>query len=189
MAEEFLSCSFEDSVRYPDSSSRFDYATMNAYLDDAIASSGASSSTIDAGATGSIDATASGSGGNAGAVGSIEATASSQIIDVPDFDVVLDLTHDEEVKMQKEGLAPKRKARHVPRPREHPPGESRVLEPQRSGVNGGRDRRGRPGGQHAEYYAGLYHAKGQGKAAKRKYIEDFGPPPSKGGNQFHTRRS
>ena len=170
--DEFLSCSFTNSESLPDSSSRYDYAT--AHLDDAIGSSGASSSTIDAGAAGSstIDA---------------GAAATSPIIDVPDFDIVLDLTHEEQEKLKREGLAPKRKARYIPRPREDPPGQGRVLEPARSGVNGGRERRGRPGGQNSVYYAGLYAAKGRGKAAKRKYIEDFGSPPSKGGNKFHKR--
>ena len=160
---------------------------MQTNIDDAIGGSGASSSTSDAGAAESIDAIASGSGGTSGSIDA--GAAGSPIIDVPDFDVELDLTHEEEERMHKEGLAPKRKARHVPRPREDPPGQRRLLEPERSGVNGGRERRGRPGGQHAEYYAGLYHAKGRGKAAKRKYIEDFGPPPSKGGNKFHTLKS
>ena len=65
----------------------------------------------------------------------------------------------------------------------------RVLEPQRSGVNGGRDRKGQPGGQNKEYYKMLYGIKAnKGKAAMQRFISMFGHHGS-GGAKFHDRKS
>ena len=65
----------------------------------------------------------------------------------------------------------------------------RMLEPQRSGVNGGRDRKGEPGGRNKDYYKMLYGIKAnKGKAAMHRFIEMFGQPGS-GGAKFHERKS
>jgi len=53
-------------------------------------------------------------------------------------------------------------------------------EPWRSGVNGGKQRFGSSGGQHREYFAGLYRSKGKGKESMREFIRLHGPPPRKG---------
>ena len=68
-------------------------------------------------------------------------------------------------------------------------GVCRVLEPQRSGVNGGKDRKGQPGGQTKEYYKMLYGIKAnKGKAAMQRFISMFGHHGS-GGAKFHDRKS
>ena len=66
----------------------------------------------------------------------------------------------------------------------------RMLEPQRSGINGGRDRKGEPGGRNKDYYKMLYGIKAnKGKAAMQRFIDMFGQPPGSGGAKFHDRKS
>ena len=60
---------------------------------------------------------------------------------------------------------------------------------ERSGTWGGRVRNGDSGGRNQSYYPGYYRAKAGGKAAVKAYVDEFGPPPGKGGRAFHERAS
>ena len=53
----------------------------------------------------------------------------------------------------------------------------------------GKPRFGNSGGSNREYYRGYYSAKGTGKAALAAYVEQFGPPPSKGGSAWHKPKN
>jgi hypothetical protein len=55
------------------------------------------------------------------------------------------------------------------------------------GKDGGKGKRMPSGGIHREYYKNYYRAKGQGKLDE--FIEQWGPPPSQGGQAFHHRSS
>ncbi len=54
------------------------------------------------------------------------------------------------------------------------------------GKDGGKGKRMPSGGVHKEYYNNYYRAKGQGKS-RAEFIEEWGPPPSSGGQAFHPR--
>jgi hypothetical protein len=43
------------------------------------------------------------------------------------------------------------------------------------------------GGVHREYYKNFYKAKGNGKLDE--FLQEWGPPPSSGGQAFHPRSS
>ena len=58
----------------------------------------------------------------------------------------------------------------------------------RTGVNGGRIRVGDSGGSAPEYYKNYYTAKGRGRIALNAFLNEFGPPPSRGGKAFHCRQ-
>ena len=67
-------------------------------------------------------------------------------------------------------------------------GGHRATERWRSGINGGKARFGNSGGANKKYYQGFYAAKGLGRAELKAFIEQFGPPPTRGGTAYHERK-
>ena len=65
----------------------------------------------------------------------------------------------------------------------------RQEEPDRSGVNGGRERKGISGGNNREYYKLYYKYKGKGKGKLNWFKKVYGEPPTQGGKAFHERKN
>ena len=64
----------------------------------------------------------------------------------------------------------------------------RQEEPDRYGVNGGRERKGISGGSNRDYYKLYYKYKGKGKGKLDWFKKVYGEPPSQGGSAFHERK-